>query len=101
VPLVLEGEIAYIASKSAVEAFTKVLAKDLAQFKITVNAVGPTPADTDLISRVPKEKIDSLIAKQAIRRMAQFSDISNVIDFFIAPASDFVTGQIVYLGGVS
>jgi 3-oxoacyl-[acyl-carrier protein] reductase len=101
VPLILEGEIAYIASKSAVEAFTRGLAKELAQFKITVNAVGPAPVDTDLISRVPQEKIDSLMAKQAIHRKAEFSDISNVIDFFISPTSNFITGQIIYLGGVN
>jgi 3-oxoacyl-[acyl-carrier protein] reductase len=101
VPLVLEGEIAYAASKSAVEAFTRGLSKELVQFKVTVNAIGPAPVDTDLISRVPREKIDSLISKQAIHRMAKFSDVSNVIDFFISPASDFITGQIIYLGGVN
>jgi 3-oxoacyl-[acyl-carrier protein] reductase len=101
VPLVLTGEIAYVASKSAVEAFTKVLAKELAQFNITVNAIGPTPVDTDLTAHVPKEKLEALMAQQTIHRMGTFQDISNVIDFFISPASNFVTGQIVYLGGVN
>ncbi|MDR3057247.1 MAG: SDR family oxidoreductase [Prevotella sp.] len=101
VPLVLAGEIAYIASKSAVEAFTRVLAKELAPFKITVNAIGPTPIDTDLTAHVSKEKLESLMAQQAIHRMGTFSDISNVIDFFISPESNFVTGQILYLGGVN
>jgi len=101
VPLDLAGEIAYVVSKSAVEAFTKVLAKEISQFNITVNVIGPTPIDTDLISRVPKEKLDILLSKQAINRMGKFSDVANVIDFFISPSSDFITGQIVYLGGVS
>jgi 3-oxoacyl-[acyl-carrier protein] reductase len=101
VPLTLSGEIAYVASKSAVEAFTKVLAKDLAQFNITVNAVGPTPISTDLTAHIPQEKMDALIAHQAIRRMGTFADISNVIDFYLAPASDFITGQIMYLGGIN
>ena len=101
VPLVLPGEIAYVVSKSAVEAFTKVLAKELAQFNITVNAVGPTPIVTDLTAHVPKEKLEQLVSQQAIHRMGKFSDVSNVIDFFISPASDFITGQIVYLGGVT
>jgi 3-oxoacyl-[acyl-carrier protein] reductase len=101
VPLILSGEIAYVASKGAVEFFTKVLAKELAQFNITVNAIGPTPIDTDLITHVPKEKLDLLIAQQAIHRMGTFEDISNLIDFFIAPSSNFVTGQIIYLGGIN
>jgi 3-oxoacyl-[acyl-carrier protein] reductase len=101
VPLSLAGEIAYVASKSSVEAFTKVLAKELAPFNITVNAVGPTPVATDLTAHVPKEKLEALTAQQSIRRMGTFQDISNVIDFYLSPASDFITGQIIYLGGIN
>ena len=100
VPLNLEGEAAYASSKAAVAELTRVLSKELAQFNITVNAVGPTPVKTDLIKGVPEEKLDSLLSRQAIKRYGTKQDISNVIDFFIAPESDFVTGQIIYLGGV-
>lgn len=100
-PLHLEGEAVYAASKSAVETLTKILAKELAPWKITVNAVGPTPIETDLIRSVPKEKIESLIKQQAIKRMGHFADVQNVIDFFLKSESNFITGQIVYLGGIS
>jgi len=100
-PLKLEGEAIYAASKAAVESLTEVLARELASYGITVNAVGPTPVKTDLIRSVPKEKMDALIARQAVRRFGEFRDVANVIDFFIQPASDFVTGQVIYLGGVS
>jgi 3-oxoacyl-[acyl-carrier protein] reductase len=49
---------------------------------------------------VPKEKMDALLARQAIRRFGTVDDVLNVIDFFLSPSSGFVTGQIVYLGGV-
>jgi 3-oxoacyl-[acyl-carrier protein] reductase len=100
-PLNLEGEAAYAASKAAVESLTRVAARELASFNITVNAVGPTPIKTDLIRSVPTEKMDSLIRMQAIRRFGEFRDVTNVIDFFIARASDFITGQTVFLGGIS
>jgi 3-oxoacyl-[acyl-carrier protein] reductase len=100
-PLRLEGEAIYAASKAAVESLTQVLARELAEYGITVNAVGPTPVETDLIRSVPRRKIDALLARQAIPRMGELRDISNVIDFFIREESDFVTGQVVYLGGVS
>lgn len=100
VPLKLEGEAIYSASKSAVETLTKIAAKELGVFGITINAVGPTPVQTDLIKAVPKEKIDNLLNRQAIRRFAEFSDIINVIDFFINEKSSFITGQIIFLGGV-
>ncbi len=99
-PLRLEGEAIYASSKAAVESLTRILARELASFGITVNAVGSTPVDTDLIRSVPQEKIDALLARQAIPRLGEMSDISNVIDFFIREESAFVTGQVVYLGGV-
>jgi 3-oxoacyl-[acyl-carrier protein] reductase len=99
-PLNLEGESIYAASKAAVESLTRILARELAPFRITVNAVGPTPVKTDLIRSVPKSKMDALLSRQAIRRFGEFRDISNVIDFMIKAESDFVTGQVVFLGGV-
>jgi len=99
-PLKLHGEAVYACSKAAIVNLTEILAVELGQFGITINAVGPTPTKTDLIRSVPQSKMDDLLHRQAIRRFGEFSDISNVIDFFIKPESDFVTGQVVYLGGV-
>jgi 3-oxoacyl-[acyl-carrier protein] reductase len=99
VPLSIEGEAAYAASKSAVETLTRVMARELASFGITVNAVGPGPIETDLIRGVPSEKIDALVKRLAIPRRGNMDDIANVIEFFLNDRSDFITGQIVYLGG--
>ncbi len=99
-PLRLEGEAIYAASKAAVISLTQILARELADFGITVNALGPTPIPTDLIASVPKEKLDQLIARQAVRRYGEIRDVINVVDFFLRPESDFVTGQTIFLGGI-
>ena len=99
-PLNLEGEAVYAATKAAVESLTRTLARELARFNITVNAVGPTPVKTDLTRSVPAGKLDALIARQAIPRYGEFRDIQNVVDFFIRPESDFITAQVIFLGGL-
>lgn len=100
VALDLDGEAIYAASKAAVESLTRVSAKELAPYGIRVNAVGPTPVPTDLIKTVPKNKIEELVNSQAIKRLGNVEDVINVIDFFISPKSNFITGQVLYLGGV-
>lgn len=101
VPLNIQGEAIYAASKSAIETLTKISAKELGPFGITVNAIGPTPISTDLIKVIPKYKIETLLEYQAIKRMGNFIDVFNCVDFFIQDSSDFITGQILYLGGIN
>ena len=100
-PLRLEGEAIYAASKAAIVSLTQVLAREFAPMGITVNAVGPTPVPTDLVKSVPERKMKALLDRQAIPRFGTQEDVANVVDFFLRPESDFVTGQTIYLGGVS
>jgi len=101
VPLNMQGELVYSSSKAAVEQLTKVLAAEIGESGVTINAVGPTPISTDLIKNVPENKIIELIQHQSIKRIGTFEDVLNVIKFFISPESDFITGQIIYLGGIN
>ncbi|MFT4901635.1 MAG: 3-oxoacyl-[acyl-carrier protein] reductase [Lentimonas sp.] len=100
-PLNLEGEAVYAASKAAIESLTRTAAKELGPHGITVNAIGPTPIDTDLIRTVPKDTIDALIKRQAIQRIGTVADITNCVDFFLQAESNFISGQTLYLGGIS
>ena len=100
-PIALAGEAIYAASKSAVVTFTRILAFELGQWGITCNSFGATPIMTDMIKGVPQDKIDAVVNNLAIKRLGTNADCLNVCDFFISPASDNITGQVVYLGGIT
>lgn len=99
VPYSLEGEAVYTASKAAVEAYTKVLARELGDHGITANSISPNPVKTDLIAGVPRDKMQRLINRQSIKRYGEFEDVLRVVDFLLDSANTFITGQVIYLGG--
>ncbi len=97
VPLSLEGEAAYVASKAAVEALTKVAAKELASQGVRVIALGLGPVDTKLTRAVPKAalaKINGAIGRPEGTTMAQ------AVEFIVARigAPDLKSGSVEYLG---
>ena len=100
VPFRLEGEAVYAASKAAVMALTEVLAREYADFGVTVNAVAPPAVQTDLIKGVPDSKMQRLLGRQAIHRYGTMDEVRKVIDFFIDPGNEIVTGQTLFMGGM-
>jgi len=97
VPLSLEGEAAYVASKAAVEALTKVAAKELAHSGVIVSAVGFGPIDTALTRAVPKAAL--AIINDAIGR-PQGTTMDQAVDFFMSrlSAPDLKSGSVEYFG---
>ena len=100
VPMNLEGESVYAASKAAIESITRTMAREFTVRDITVNCIGLPPIDTDLIKNVPQEKIDAIINRLIIKRKCEMRDIINAIQFFTYSRSDYVSGQTIYLGGL-
>jgi 3-oxoacyl-[acyl-carrier protein] reductase len=98
VPLSLEGEAAYVASKAAVEALTKVAAKELASQGVRVIALGFGPIDTRLTRAVP----DSALAKinDAIGR-PQGTTMAQAVEFILSRIhdTDLKSGGVEYLAG--
>ena len=97
VPLSLEGEAAYVASKAAVEALTRVAAKELAASGVAVSALGFGPIDTDLTRAVPKAALAKI--NDAIGR-PQGTTMPQAVDYFVSrlASADFKSGSVEYLG---
>ena len=100
VPLSLEGEAAYVASKAAVEALTKVAAKELASQGVRVIALGLGPVDTKLTRAVPKAALAKI--NGAIGR-PQGTAMDEAVDFILSRLRDpgIKSGSVEYLGTVT
>jgi len=95
------GVSAYTASKGAVGQLTKALAIDWAEHGILVNAVAPGYVDTELNKALVEDaSFDAWVKKRCpLGRWATPEDIAWPVVFLASPASDFITGQVIYVDG--
>ncbi len=92
----MPGELAYAATKGAMEAFTLSLASELAPLGITVNAVDPGATDTGWMS--PQMKREWTVPS-GIARFNQPSDAARIIVFLASDAARHLTGQVIHARG--
>lgn len=97
VPLLLEGEAVYVASKAAVDAYTKVIAKELADWNVTANVIGPGPVETALIAGLSPEMKASLVARMTSKALTESSDVIAATRFLLSKDAQKVTGQTITL----
>lgn len=93
------GQAAYSASKGAVIALTKSMAKELAPHQVRVNSVAPGMTDTGRIQAAIKELYKEKIPEIGMGRLASTEDIANACLYFASDESSYVTGQILIVGG--
>jgi len=92
----MPGEIPYIATKGAIEAFTVTLAAELAPRGITVNAIDPGATDTGWMTEELKQ---ALLAHAPMGRIGQPEDAARLIRFLASEESGWITGQIMHSRG--
>jgi 3-oxoacyl-[acyl-carrier protein] reductase len=91
---------AYAASKAAVDALTRILAKEMRGRDITVNAVAPGPTATAaFLHTTSAEEQQQLAALPPLGRLGSPDDIAAIVSFLAGPAGRWVNGQVVYANG--
>ncbi|MDM5189054.1 SDR family oxidoreductase [Bacillus sp. DX4.1] len=92
----MPDELAYVATKGAIEAFTNSVAPAAAKKRITVNAVDPGPTQTGWMN---KEVQESLIGRFPAGRIGEPMDVARLISFLISEEAAWVTGQVIHSNG--
>jgi 3-oxoacyl-[acyl-carrier protein] reductase len=96
----LPGYAIYNGTKAAVEAFTRVFAKELRGRGITVNAVAPGPVATDLfLTGKTEEQIQTFTKMPPLERLGQPEDIAGVVAFLASSSGGWVNGQVLRANG--
>jgi 3-oxoacyl-[acyl-carrier protein] reductase len=92
----MPGELAYTATKGAVEAFTRQLAAEVAHLGITVNAVDPGPTDSGWMDEALRAE---LTARFPAGRLGQPADAARLVAWLCSPEAAWVTGQVIHSEG--
>ena len=93
------GQANYVASKSAIEGFSRSLAQEVASRNITINCVAPGFVDTDILSTIEPEKLKDMTKNIPVGRIGTPEDVSNAVFFLSSEESSYITGQVIHVNG--
>jgi NAD(P)-dependent dehydrogenase (short-subunit alcohol dehydrogenase family) len=97
----LPSQLAYSCSKGGVDQMTKVMALEWAKQGVRVNAIGPTYFETELVTEIRNdpERFNFINERTPMGRWGQPPELEGIVIFLASPASDFITGQTIYIDG--
>lgn len=89
----------YVASKAGVLGLTKIMAKEVGTYGITVNAINPGRIDTPMIRDVSDEVNDAYIARIPLGRLGQPDDVASTVLYLASDLADYLTGTTIEVNG--
>ncbi|HLD53085.1 MAG TPA: SDR family oxidoreductase [Sediminibacterium sp.] len=93
------GMLSYGSSKAALISATKIMAAELGQFNIRVNAVAPSVTKTEMYNQMEEKARIKLISSSFLQRAAEPDEVANVVLFLASDLSSFVNGQTIRIDG--
>lgn len=95
----LPGYAAYTATNGAVEAMTRIMAKEVAAKGVTANVVAPGPVRTELFMAGKDEAFVKKVEERSMGRIAETTDVAPVVAFLVSDAAAWVNGQVIRVNG--
>jgi 3-oxoacyl-[acyl-carrier protein] reductase len=95
----LPNMAAYSAASAGVIAFTKALAKELADTPIRVNCVAPAPIDTGLITSLGPDIVATMVAASPLKRLGRVDEVAELVVWLCSEACSFNTGAVFDMSG--
>ena len=95
----LEGQANYSAAKGGVIAFTKSVAKEVASYGITANAIAPGFIETDMVKKVPPDKIAHVLEQIPIKRVGTVEEVAKLAAYLASDDSAYLTGKVFTIDG--
>jgi 3-oxoacyl-[acyl-carrier protein] reductase len=93
------GQANYAASKGALIAMSKSLARELGSRGITVNCVAPGFIETDMTNSLAQQQQDAMKAQIPLGRFGKPEDIANMVTYLVSDAGSYITGQVLAVNG--
>jgi 3-oxoacyl-[acyl-carrier protein] reductase len=90
---------AYGTSKGAINTFTKSLARQLASYNITVNAIAPHAIETDMSAEWSEDKRRTVVESIPLKRMGKPTEVAEAVLFLVSEGASFITGEILDVNG--
>ncbi len=97
----LPHQLAYASSKGGVDQMTKIMAIEWAKGGVRVNAIGPTYFETEMVAQIRNdpERFNFINQRTPMGRWGHLPELEGIVIFLASPASDFITGQTIYIDG--
>jgi acetoacetyl-CoA reductase len=93
------GQTNYSAAKAGMTGFTRSLARELAEFGITVNCISPGYVGTRMVMAVPENIREAIVSKVPVGRLARPEEIGDAVAFLAAESSGYITGADLSVNG--
>jgi 3-oxoacyl-[acyl-carrier protein] reductase len=93
------GQTNYVATKAGVIGMTRVWARELGKYGISVNAVAPGFISTEMVKQIPEKILQGMVGHTPLGRMGQPEDIANAYVWLASDAASFVSGAVLSVDG--